>query len=60
MVDPFPVQWKKAKLRVDRNWWRLSLDVTHYDGSHYSVGGKKNLVALERGIYMTPVLFLAR
>ena len=35
MVDPAPVQWKKGKLEVDKNWWRLGLDVTHYGGSHF-------------------------
>ena len=34
-VDPALVQWKKGKLRVDRNWWQLGLDVTHYDSSHF-------------------------
>lgn len=34
-LDPAPIRWKKGKLEVDKNWWRLGMDVTHYEGSHF-------------------------
>ena len=35
MMDPALIQWKNSKLGVDKNWWQLGLDVTHYDGNHF-------------------------
>uniref|UniRef100_A0A5S6QIU7 RNA-directed DNA polymerase n=1 Tax=Trichuris muris TaxID=70415 RepID=A0A5S6QIU7_TRIMR len=34
-IDPAPVKWRRGKLEVDKIWYRLSCDVTHYRGRAY-------------------------
>jgi transposase InsO family protein len=34
-IDPAPVQWQPGSLEVEQNWWRVSVDVTHYQGCLY-------------------------
>ena len=34
-IDPAPTTWEKGKLSVDKNWFRLALDVTHYGNHKY-------------------------
>lgn len=34
-IDPAPIHWQNGTLEVERNWWRLACDVTHYGGAKY-------------------------
>lgn len=34
-IDPAPVTWEKGVLSTDKTWWRLAIDVTHYNGVLY-------------------------
>lgn len=34
-IDPAPVRWKKGILSVKRNWDRIAMDITHYNGRHF-------------------------
>ena len=35
-IDSPPVCWIKGCLRVENNWERVGIDVTHYNGNHFS------------------------
>ena len=34
-IDPVPVHWEKRTLKVDNNWQRLGMDITHYGAHHF-------------------------
>ena len=34
-TDPAPIQWEKGKLKVNRNWQRLGMDIIHYSTRHF-------------------------
>ena len=34
-VDPAPIRWNHGTLGVDKTWYRLSMDITHYDHKLY-------------------------
>lgn len=37
-IDPAPVQWQHGSLHVEKTWWRLAIDITHYlDQAYLSV-----------------------
>lgn len=35
IIDPAPVRWKHGSLAIEKTWYRLSIDVTHYDNKLY-------------------------
>ena len=35
LIDPVPVHWEKGDLSVKKNWSRLAMDITHYNGRHF-------------------------
>jgi len=34
-IDPHPESWEKGSLSVEKNWYRLAIDETHYKSSSY-------------------------
>ena len=34
-VDPAPVNWRHGSLDVRETWWRLAIDITHFQGRAY-------------------------
>ena len=34
-IDPALIQWEKGKLKGNRNWQRLGIDITHYSTQHF-------------------------
>ena len=34
-VDPAPVKWRHGNLDVLKTWWRLAIDITHFNGQSY-------------------------
>jgi len=34
-IDPAPVQWTPGELGVDSTWYRVGMDITHFEGHHY-------------------------
>ena len=34
-VDPAPVQWETGHISVTEDWFRLAMDITHYNGTAY-------------------------
>ena len=34
-VDPAPAKWRHGNLHVSETWWRLAIDITHFQGQSY-------------------------
>lgn len=34
-IDPMPTTWSPGELSVEDNWYRLAMDVVHYEGGKY-------------------------
>ena len=34
-IDPAPVRWIPGDLSVDETWYRIGMDITHFEGCHY-------------------------
>jgi transposase InsO family protein len=34
-IDPAPITWNDGILSVNKNWWRVACDVTHFGGKAY-------------------------